>query len=521
MVKKNSFSAFQKFGKSLMVPVALLPAAGIMLGLGAALSGPLSDQFPLLDVSWLQTIAEGMLTIGISIFDNLPVIFSVGVAIGLTGGAGIAGLAALVGYIIMNYTISFTKGLTPEIVADDTRFTMALGIPTLQTGVLGGILAGLLAVWVYKKFKDANPPEILGFFAGERSVGIITAFLSIFLGISLIFVWPPIQSGLTFLANIIASESTNPLLIGIYGFLNRFLIPTGLHHIWYGPFFWTPLGGTAEIAGQVVNGDQYIFLKQIAEGVEVTAGRFMAGDFAPMFGLAGSALAMYKMADLKNRPKIKGMFIAAAGTAILTGITEPIEFTFLFISPLLWVFHSLATALCAMLTFMFNIHLGFAGGSGLIDYLLVNALPNTPNWWLNIPLSIAMFILYYYVFTFAIKKWDLATPGRGGQENKLFTKKDYLDSKETSTDSSSTPQSDGLSIEENIIFYLGGDDNILDIDACFTRLRLDLGDVALMNEDGLKELGAAGVVKRGNSVQVVFGGKADNYKNRIKDLLNR
>ncbi|ADC50613.1 PTS system, glucose-specific IIBC subunit [Alkalihalophilus pseudofirmus OF4] len=514
-MKLFSFANLQKFGKSLMVPVALLPAAGILLGIGAAMNGPLADYLTVLQTESMQAVSSGMQSIGLSIFHNLPIIFAVGVAIGLTGGSGIAALAALLGYIIMNTTISLALGITPEMTEAQGEYGMALGIPTLETGVLGGILVGMLAVFVYNRFRRFQPPEVLGFFAGDRSVGIVMVFASIFLALIMMVIWPPIQVGINAVANVIASDTTNPLYVGLYGFLERVLIPTGLHHIWYAPFLWTQLGGTAEVAGQMVSGDQYIFLSQIAAGEEVTAGRFMAGKFPIiMFGLLGAALAMYRQADKKNQPVIKGMLIAAAGTAFLTGITEPIEFTFLFVAPLLFVVHALFTGISFTIAYMLNVQLGWAGGSGFIDYVLVNVLPGTPNWWMNLILGAFFFVLYYATFTFAIKKWDLATPGRAGQEAKLYTRKDF---NEKNVKAASSYQEKAFQILE----AFGGKENIEYVDACFTRLRVTVIDPKKIDEGQLKALGAAGVMKYDKNIQAVFGGKSDLYKNEINDLLEK
>jgi PTS system D-glucosamine-specific IIC component len=508
-----NFGKLQKFGKALMVPVALLPAAGILLGLGAALTGPLADQVAFLQNDTFIKISSGMLKLGISLFENLPMIFAIGVAIGLTGGSGIAALASFIGYIISNTTISFVMGITPEMAASSGKYGMALGIPTLETGVFGGILVGLLAVYIYEKFHTFQPPEVLGFFSGDRFVGVAMVFSSIILGFILMVIWPPIQNVIDFLAGIIASDTTNPLYIGLYGFLERLLIPTGLHHIWYAPFLWTSLGGSVEISGQMVSGDQYIFLKQIAEGMNVTAGRFMAGKFPIiMFGLLGAALAMYKQADKDKRPVVKGMLIAASGTAFLTGITEPIEFTFLFVAPALYLFHSIITGISFTLCYILDVHLGWAGGSGLIDYILVNVFPGTPNWWMNIVLGVGFFTVYYFSFSYAIKKWNLATPGRGGQEAKLYRRSDYNEKK-------NKKGKDNHKLALDIIEALGGKNNIKHVDACFTRLRVEVINKETIDEDKLKALGAAGVVKVKNNIQAIFGGHSTLYKDEINKIL--
>lgn len=514
---KFDFGNLQKFGKALMVPVALLPAAGILLGLGAALTGPLAQSLTFLQAPVVAQISGAMLQIGISIFVNLPIIFALGIAIGLTGGSGIAALAALLGYIIMNTTISFVMGITPEMAAESGEYGMALGIATLETGVLGGIVVGFLAVYIYRKFHKFQPPEMLGFFAGDRSVGIAMVFAAIGLAFIMMIVWPPIQGIINGIANLIATDATNPTYIGLYGALERLLIPTGLHHIWYAPFLWTGVGGTTEVAGQLVSGDQYIFLAQIAAGVEVTAGRFMAGKFPIiMFGLLGAALAMYKAADADKKPVVKGMLIAAAGTAFLTGITEPIEFTFLFVAPLLYVLHSILTGISFAVAYMFDVHLGWAGGSGFIDFILVNVLPGTPNWWMNLVMGAVFFVIYYVSFSFAIKKWNIATPGRGGQEAKLFKRSDYNEKKAGQKQSK---QGKNKEIAMYIIVGLGGPTNIKSADACFTRLRIEVEKIKLVDEDALKGLGAVGVVKVKNNIQAIFGGYSDLYKNEINELL--
>ncbi|MFC4738349.1 PTS transporter subunit EIIC [Bacillus daqingensis] len=508
-----SFAGLQKFGKSLMVPVALLPAAGILLGIGAALTGPLADTLTFLQADAVQAAGAGMNTIGLSIFENLPIIFALGVAIGLSGGSGIAALAALLGYVIMNNTISLVLGITPEMAEQSGEYGMAVGIPTLETGVLGGIVVGLTAVWVHSKFKRFQPPEVLGFFAGDRSVGIVMVFVSIGLAFIMMAIWPPIQSVIDATANVIASDATNPLYIGLYGFLERVLIPTGLHHIWYAPFLWSGLGGTQEVGGQLVSGDQYIFLAQVAEGVDVTAGRFMAGKFPViMFGLLGAALAMYRCADKKNQPVVKGMLIAAAGTAFLTGITEPIEFTFLFVAPVLFVIHALLAGVSFAVAYMLDVNLGWAGGSGLIDYVLVNILPGTNNWWMNIVMGIVFFFVYYFLFSYVIKKWDIATPGRGGSEAKLYTRKDFNEKKQSG-------EKEYQKTAASILEALGGETNIDHVDACFTRLRVTVKEPEKIDEAELKALGAAGVMKYNKNIQAVFGGKSDLYKNEINDLM--
>lgn len=418
---------------------------------------------------------------------------------------------------IMNQTISFALNITPEMAAKSGEYGMALGIPTLETGVLGGIVVGLLAVYIYRKFHKFQPPEMLGFFAGDRSVGIAMVFASIGLAFAMMLIWPPIQGVINKTAEIIASDATNPIYIGLYGALERLLIPTGLHHIWYAPFLWTGLGGTAEVAGKIVSGDQYLFLAQIAAGVEVTAGRFMAGKFPIiMFGLLGAALAMYKRADADKKPIVKGMLIAAAGTAFLTGITEPIEFTFLFVAPLLYVLHAILTGISFAAAYILDVHLGWAGGSGLIDFILVNVLPGTPRWWMNFVLGAAFFAIYYFTFSFAINKWNIATPGRGGQEAKLFTRNDY-NAKKKGKSGSKAERNKELAL--HIITALGGPQNIVQADACFTRLRVEVKEIKQVKEDDLKALGAAGVVKIKNNIQAIFGGNSDLYKNEINELL--
>lgn len=323
---KRAFGTLQKVGKALMLPVAILPAAGILLAFGNALKNPaLTDKIPALKADWIVLVSNVMEQAGGIVFSNLSLLFAVGVAIGLAGGDGVAGLAAIIGYLIMNVTMSVILGVTADMVRADPSYANILGIPTLQTGVFGGIIVGILAAYMYNKYFNIELPQYLGFFAGKRFVPIVTAASAVVLGIIMTFIWPPIQHGLNaFSHNMIEANKT--LAAFIFGVIERALIPFGLHHIFYAPF-WFEFGEYVNKAGQVVRGDQKIFFEQLKDGVELTAGTFMTGKFPfMMFGLPAAALAIYHEARPENKKVVAGIMGSAALTSFLTGITDRSNF---------------------------------------------------------------------------------------------------------------------------------------------------------------------------------------------------
>jgi glucose PTS system EIICBA or EIICB component len=499
---KKAFGTLQKVGKALMLPVAILPAAGILLALGNALQNPaLTDKVPALKAEWITMVAQVMEQSGGIVFANLSLLFAVGVAVGLAGGDGVAGLAAIIGYLVMNVTMSVILGVTPEMIGTDPSYANVLGIPTLQTGVFGGIIVGILAAYMYNKYFNIELPQYLGFFAGKRFVPIITAVSALVLGIVMIFVWPPIQQGLNaFSHNMIDANKTAAAFI--FGVIERALIPFGLHHIFYSPF-WFEFGEYINKAGEVVRGDQKIFFEQLKDGVELTAGTFMTGKFPfMMFGLPAAALAIYHEARPENKKVVAGIMGSAALTSFLTGITEPIEFSFLFVAPVLFAIHTIFAGLSFMIMHMLNVKIGMTFSGGVIDFLLFGVLPNRTDWWLVIPVGLVFAVIYYFGFRFAIRKWNLATPGR-----------------EVATEEATEAAASAGDLPYEVLAALGGKENIAHLDACITRLRVSVNDIKNVDKDRLKALGAAGVLEVGNNIQAIFGPKSDILKTQIKDIM--
>ncbi|MFB4162452.1 glucose-specific PTS transporter subunit IIBC [Alteribacillus sp. JSM 102045] len=517
-MKNFNFEFFQRLGKTFMVVISLLPAAGLLLGIGTTLQSEyLIEYLPFLENDVWQMTASLMREAGNAIFSNLGVLFAVGIAGSWTGGKAAAALSALVGYIIMHTVIGTVLGITAE-TAEEAGNAMELGIPTLQVGVFGGIVVGFAAAALYQKFHDFKMPELLSFFGGARFVPIVTAGSSIVIALIMTAVWPSVQSLIFSMGNALAGENTPMFFMFIYGLVERALIPFGLHHIFYIPIRFSEVGGMyTTLAGNVVSGDTAMYMAQLADRqmdstVEITAGRFMAGKFPfVLFGLPAVALAMYHMAKPENKKAVGGLLFTAAGTAFLTGITEPIEFTFLFVAPLLYVFHSIMAGFSFMLMYILDVNIGYAGGSGLIDFMLFGVLPGVGEpWYLAVLVGLAMAVVYYAVFRFVIKKWNLLTPGRGNEDsNRLYSKEDF--------------QSKGKNEQNDkaykVLAALGGEANIKNIDACITRLRVSVNDKQQVDHGQLKQLGARGVLEVGNGIQAIFGPTAEVLKNQISDII--
>jgi PTS system D-glucosamine-specific IIC component len=500
---KKAFGVLQQVGKALMLPVAILPAAGLLLAFGNAFQNPaLLEKIPSLGAAWIQMVARVMEQSGGIVFANLPLLFAVGVAVGLAGGEGVAGLAAIVGYLVMNVTMGIIANVTPDLIGTSPAYTSALGIPTLQTGVFGGIIVGVLASSLYQKYYNIELPPYLGFFAGKRFVPIITAVSSLALGIAMTFVWPLIQGGLnSFSHGMIDANRT--LAAFIFGVVERSLIPFGLHHIFYNPF-WYEFGEYANKAGELVRGDQSIFFAQLKDNIPFTAGTFMTGKFPfMMFGLPAAALAMYHEAHADKKKYVAGIMMSAALTSFLTGITEPIEFTFLFVAPVLFAVHAVFAGLSFMTMHILNVKIGMTFSGGVIDYLLFGVLPNRTAWWLVIPVGLLFSLIYYFGFRFAIRKWNIKTPGRD--------------------DSEAAVNNGGVIVGElamNVLEALGGKTNIRNLDACITRLRIIVKDIKKVDKARIKNLGASGVLEIGDNIQAIFGPKSDQLKTQIKEIMN-
>jgi PTS system D-glucosamine-specific IIC component len=537
-----------------MLPIALLPVAGLLLGIGGSFTNITTlETYNLTGIiyegSFLYTVFDIMSKTGSAVFDNLALLFAVGVAIGMAKKEKeVAALSSAIAYLIMNTAISAlitAKGGVEAMPVNST--TLSLGITTLQMGVFGGIIVGLGVAALHNRFYKIQLPQVLSFFGGTRFVPIISSLVYLLVGVLMFFVWPLVQNGIASLGNVVYRSGYAGTLI--YGIVERALIPFGLHHVFYIPFWQTELGGSMIIDGITVQGAQNIFFAELAskstQQFSVSATRFMSGKFPFMiFGLPGAALAMYSCAKTKKKKIAGGLLLSASLTAMLTGITEPIEFTFLFVAPVLYFFHSLLAGLSYMLTHLFRVGVGMTFSGGIIDLLLFGVLQgNEKTGWIAIlPIGIIYFIVYFLLFRFMIRKFDYVTPGREDDgETKLYTRADYNDRREgqkgkrpspayardmgSQTEIAGEPElSDaavGLEDTSSIIIRgLGGRENIRDIDCCATRLRVTVKDSALVTDSLLKMSGAAGVIRRGNGVQVVYGPQVSVIKSELDDYLS-
>ncbi|WP_160678884.1 glucose-specific PTS transporter subunit IIBC [Clostridium sp. C8-1-8] len=499
---KKIFGVLQRVGKALMLPVALLPAAGILLAFGNMLRNPqFLNLVPALNSYWIQVVASVMENAGNIVFNNLPLLFAVGVAVGLSDGDGVAGLAAMVGFLIMNVTMGTFLGVSDSMLKDP-MYANVLGVPTLQTGVFGGIIIGVIAASLFNKYYRIELPSYLGFFAGKRFVPIVTAASAILVGLVMTFIWPHIQNGLLeFSRGMIDTNKT--LAAFIFGVIERALIPFGLHHIFYNPF-WYQFGEYTNKAGQLVMGDQKIFMAQLNDGVPFTAGTFMTGKFVfMMFGLPAAALAIYHEAKPEKKILVGSIMASAALTSFLTGITEPLEFSFLFVAPALFAVHCVFAGLSFMIMNILNVKIGMTFSGGAIDYILFGVIPNRTEWWLVIPVGLIFAIIYYVGFRFVIRKFNLKTPGREDEEE----------------NENAVPQGENDDLAESILAALGNRQNIRDLDACITRLRVTVNDIRKVDSNRLKKLGAAGVMQVGDNIQAIFGPKSDIIKSQINDII--
>ena len=494
------FKQLQKIGKAFMLPIAILPAAGLLLGIGGSFSNATTiATYPFLDNVILQTIFKVMNGAGSAIFNNLALLLCMGLCVGLAKkDKGTAALAGVVGYLVMTMTISTLIGIFSE---EGT---------TIDTGVVGAIVVGCIAVWLHNRYQNIQLPQILGFFGGSRFVPIVTSFTAVFIGVGFYLIWPPVQQLLVSTGDIISTAG--PIGTFFYGFLMRLCGAVGLHHMIYPMFWYTALGGTEIVNGVTVVGAQNIFFAQLADpnhvGLFTEGTRFFAGRFSTMmFGLPAAALAMYHCVPKIRRSKYKGLFLGVALTSFVTGITEPLEFMFLFVAPWLYVIHSILDGFAFMLADILNISIGNTFSGGLIDFLLFGILPGNDktHWLLQIPLGIVWAFVYYFLFRFLITKFNVLTPGRGEEEEE---KEPEVTTK--------------FSLKEEsiiIIKALGGKENIEDVDACITRLRVNVIDVSKVDKEALKKVGAIDVLEVSGGVQAIYGAKAILYKNNINDIL--
>lgn len=534
MAKGDSgvFGVLQRVGRSFMFPIALLPVAGLLLGIGSSFSNTATIEA--YNLGWLlgegtvlNLILSVMSATGNVIFANLPLIFAMGVALGMAKQEKeIATLSAAVAFLVMHTTISSLLKVTGKLdTLAEGAVGNVLGIESLEMGVFGGIIVGLGVAWLHNKFFKIELPMALSFFGGTRFIPIISTLFYILVGVLMYFIWPLIQTGIHALGDLVTRSGYAGTWI--YGIIERALIPFGLHHVFYLPFWQTGLGGTMMIDGVRVAGAQNIFFAQLASAettrFSVEACRFMSGKFPfMMFGLPGAALAMYQCARKDKRKVAGGLLFSAALTSFLTGITEPLEFTFLFVAPMLYIVHCILAGLSFMLMHILNVAVGMTFSGGLIDLILFGVLPGNAktNWIYIVIVGIVYFIVYYFLFNFLIKKFNFKTPGREdiGEETKLYTKKDYKEAKEK--EKNQNKAEDKAERSKAILYGLGGAGNIADLDCCATRLRVTVNDAGLVSDDTLRSTGASGVIKKGNGIQVIYGPKVTVIKSELEEYIN-
>ena len=555
----------QRIGKAIMLPIAALPVAGILLGVGgsliniAALENAPAIYQPLIafvNIPMITIILKIMQGIGDIVFGNLPVLFAVGTAVGLAKqDKGTAALASVFGFLIMNQVIGVLLGVgaTPlgtlvsgDVPAQYAQYvTTTLGIFTLNMSVFGGIITGIVTATLHNKYYNIQLPAVIGFFPGARFVPIVVSLAMAVVGALLAYIWPFVQDGIAVIALFV--KNAGPIGTFLYGLIERALIPFGLHHIFYTPFWYGSfVDGQVIIDGawQTIQGANYAYFAQLGNMQSIVGAdagtmstivsgttRFMAGKFPfMMFGLPAAALAMYHTAAPNKKKIVGSLLVSAAFTAFLTGITEPLEFTFLFVAPVLYVVHCIMAGLSFFLMDILNVFIGMTFSGGLIDFTLFGILPagaGVPtNWIRAILVGAGYAVVYYFLFKTLILKLNLKTPGREGDEEeaKLYSKADFqaakgLDGKEAPNKANGKDEI--VQKAPEVLAALGGEENAVSIDACITRLRVEVKDKSKVDKDKLKALGAVGVVEVGNGIQAIFGAKADAYRHEINRILGR
>ena len=537
-MKDKIFSVLQRVGRSFMLPIAILPVAGLLLGIGSSFTNATTiETYHLTSILGEGTIMNALLMImnkvGSAVFDNLPLIFAVGVAIGMAKKEKeVSALSAVIAYFVMNTAINAMLTITGQILDNgeiaesvlEGTITSVCGIQSLQMGVFGGIIVGLGVAALHNKFYRIQLPSALSFFGGTRFVPIISTIVYMFVGILLYFVWPVVQNGIYALGGLVTGSGYVGTLI--FGLIKRALIPFGLHHVFYMPFWQTAVGGTMEVAGQMVQGGQNIFFAQLADSANIAhfsadATRYFSGEFIFMiFGLPGAALAMYQCAKPEKKKAAGGLLLSAALACMATGITEPLEFSFLFVAPALFAVQVVLAGTAYMIAHMLNIAVGLTFSGGLLDFFLFGILQGNAktSWMRVIPVGIIYFFLYYFIFKFMIKKFNFKTPGREDDdtETKLYTKAD-VNARRESGQAGAAASEDAVS--EAITRGLGGKKNISDVDCCATRLRCTVKDASRVNDGILKATGASGVVHKGQGVQVIYGPNVTVIKSNLEDYL--
>ena len=531
-MKDKIFGVLQRVGRSFMLPIAILPVAGLLLGFGGSFTNEtMLETYGLLNVMGPGTIPYAIFQVmseaGNIVFANLPIIFAMGVAIGMAKKEKeVAALSAAIAFFIMHASISAMitiNGGTENMLEGAT--TSVVGITSLQMGVFGGIIVGLGVSSLHNRFYKIELPQVLSFFGGTRFVPIISSLVYTGVGILMFFIWPVIQTGIYALGDLVLNSGYAGTWV--YGFLERLLLPFGLHHVFYLPFWQTALGGTMEVGGTLIEGAQNIFFAQLAdptvEHFAVSATRFMSGKFPLMiFGLPGAALAMYRTAKPEKKKAAGGLLLSAALACMFTGITEPLEFSFLFVAPALFVVQVILAGAAYMIAHMLNIAVGLTFSGGFLDLFLFGILQgNAKTSWLRIiPVGIIYFILYYVIFTFMIRKFNFKTPGREDDdtETKLYTKADVNARKEAGKETAgNTGTADPVS--EAITQGLGGKKNIVDVDCCATRLRITVEKPEKVRDELLKQTDSRGIVKKGQGVQVIYGPHVTVIKAKLEEYL--
>ncbi|MGN1097537.1 MAG: glucose PTS transporter subunit IIA [Clostridia bacterium] len=541
-MKDKVFGVLQRVGRSFMLPIAILPVAGLFLGIGGSFTNEtMLRAYGLYDAIGPGTVVNAVLQImnaaGNIVFANLPLLFAIGCAIGMAKKEKeVAALSAVIAFFIMHVCIATlisinypaTGGQTSAHLfeqahgfSENSATTDVLGVTSLSMGVFGGVIAGLGVAALHNKYYKIQLPTVISFFGGTRFVPIISAIVYLFVGILLYFVWPPIQTGIAMIGDLVRNSGYAGTLI--YGITERALIPFGLHHVFYMPFWQTSLGGEMIINGQLVQGAQNIFFAQLSDPTvqrfSVSATRFMSGKFPMMiFGLPGAALAMYHCAKPEKKKVAGGLLLSAAFTSMLTGITEPLEFTFLFVAPILYVIHCLFAGLAYMIMHILGVGVGMTFSGGLIDLTLFGILQGNAktNWVWIVVVGAVYFLVYYLLFSLMIRKMDLKTPGRedDDEETKLYTRSDVNAAKAANSSVSGGDATSAL-----ILDGLGGKDNISDVDCCATRLRVTVKDGSKVDDGILKKSGASGVVRKGNGVQVIYGPRVTVIKSNLEDYM--
>ena len=540
-MKDKIFGVLQRVGRSFMLPIAILPVAGLLLGIGSSFTNETTiATYGLQKILGSGTLLNSLLIImnkvGSAVFDNLPLIFAVGVAIGMAKKEKeVAALSALIAYFVMNVAVSAMLLINNEITADgqiaadvlEGTITSVCGIQSLQMGVFGGIIVGLGVAALHNRFHKIVLPNALSFFGGSRFIPIISTIVYMFVGILMYFVWPVVQNGIYALGGLVTGSGYLGTLI--FGIIKRALIPFGLHHVFYMPFWQTAVGGTMEVAGQVVQGGQNIFFAQLADSANIAhfsadATRYFSGEFIFMiFGLPGAALAMYRCAKPEKKKAAGGLLLSAALACMFTGITEPLEFSFLFVAPALFVVQVILAGAAYMIAHMLNIAVGLTFSGGFLDLFLFGILQgNAKTSWLRIiPVGIIYFILYYVIFTFMIRKFNFKTPGREDDdtETKLYTKADVNARKEAGKTAGAAAATSGDPVSELITRGLGGKKNIVDVDCCATRLRITVAEPEKVRDELLKQTDSRGIVKKGQGVQVIYGPHVTVIKAKLEEYL--